>query len=128
MNSKEKLQKFFLKERYKSDLNLVKNINERKTPRAIYELNLEMVDEYYSGLFDKFTKCVKDFNYEIFTIDKDMRKKTDVYINRYKNTSYGRELILYMFMLKMAIETVLIYYNSDGTKKSDEEIINYIIS
>ena len=57
-----------------------------------------------------------------------MRKKTDVYINRYKNTSYGRELILYMFMLKMAIETVLIYYNSDGTKKSDEEIINYIIS
>ena len=74
MNSKEK-QKFFLKERYESDLNLVKNINERKTPRAICEFNLEMVDEYYSGLFDKFTKCVKDFNYEIFTIDKDMRKK-----------------------------------------------------
>ena len=127
MNKKER-QRFFLKKRYESYLNLVKNINERKTPRAIYELNLEMADEYYSGLFDKFTRCVKDFNYEIFTIDKDMRKKTDVYINRYKNTSYGRELILYMFMLKMAIETVLIYYNSDGTKKSDEEIINYIIS
>ena len=57
-----------------------------------------------------------------------MRRKTDTYINKYKNTSYGRELILYMLMLKLAIETVLIYYNYDGTKKSDEEIIHYIVS
>ena len=121
-------EKFFLKSRYEADLNLVRSINERKTPRAIYELNLEMADEYYSGLFYTFTQKVKKFNYNIIPIDKEMRTKTDTYINKYKNTSYGRELILYMLMLKLAIETVLIYYNYDGTKKSDEEIIHYIVS
>ncbi len=121
-------EKFFLKRRYEADLNLVRSINERKTPRAIYELNLEMTDEYYCGLFYTFTQKVKKFNYNIIPIDKEMRRKTDTYINKYKNTSYGRELILYMLMLKLAIETVLIYYNYDGTKKSDEEIIHYIVS
>ena len=115
MNKNE--EKFFLKRRYEADLNLVRSINERKTPRAIYELNLEMTDEYYSGLFYTFTQKVKKFNYNIIPIDKEMRIKTDTYINKYKNTSYGRELILYMLMLKLAIETVLIYYNYDGTKK-----------
>ena len=119
-------EKFFLKNRYKADLNLVRSINERKTPRAIYELNLEMADEYYSGLFYTFTQKVKKFNYNIIPIDKEMRRKTDTYINKYKNTSYGRELILYMLMLKLAIETVLIYYNYDGTKKSDEEKSKYL--
>ena len=121
-------EKFFLKSRYEADLNLVRSINERKTPRAIYELNLEMTDEYYCGLFYTFTQKVKKFNYNIIPIDKEMRTKTDTYINKYKNTSYGRELILYMLMLKLAIETVLIYYNYDGTKKSDEKIIHYIVS
>ena len=121
-------EKFFLKSRYEADLNLVRSINERKTPRAIYELNLEMADEYYCGLFYTFTQKVKKFNYNIIPIDKEMRRKTDTYINKYKNTSYGRELILYMLMLKLAIETVLIYYNYDGTKKSDEKIIHYIVS
>ena len=121
-------EKFFLKRRYEADLNLVRSIKERKTPRAIYELNLEMTDEYYCGLFYTFTQKVKKFNYNIIPIDKEMRRKTDTYINKYKNTSYGRELILYMLMLKLAIETVLIYYNYDGTKKSDEEIIHYIVS
>ena len=121
-------EKFFLKRRYEADLNLVRSINERKTPRAMYELNLEMTDEYYCGLFYTFTQKVKKFNYNIIPIDKEMRRKTDTYINKYKNTSYGRELILYMLMLKLAIETVLIYYNYDGTKKSDEEIIHYIVS
>ena len=126
MNKNE--EKFFLKRRYEADLNLVRSINERKTPRAIYELNLEKTDEYYSGLLYTFTQKVKKFNYNIIPIDKEMRIKTDTYINKYKNTSYGRELILYMLMLKLAIETVLIYYNYDGTKKSDEEIIHYIVS
>ena len=46
---------------------------------------------YLFSNFDRFAghslakvSSLEDFNYEIFTIDKDMRKKTDVYINRYK--------------------------------------------
>ena len=50
------------------------------------------------------------------------------YINEYKDTAKGRELIIYFNMLKLAIDTVLIYYNTDGTKKSVDEVIKYIIS
>lgn len=51
----------------------------------------------------------------------------DKYINEYKNTAKGRELIIYFNMLKLAINTILIYYNTDGTKKNMEEVIKYVI-
>ena len=49
------------------------------------------------------------------------------YINEYKGTAKERELTIYFNMLKLAIDTVLIYYNTNGTKKSMEEVIKYII-
>ena len=49
------------------------------------------------------------------------------YINEYRDTAKERELTIYFNMLKFAIDTVLIYYNTNGTKKSMEEVIKYII-
>ena len=125
--NKEKILKYLFKERYKSDLELVKNINNRRTPNIIKNSDLSFIDEYYNGIFHRFTKKEKKYNFEIKPISKDEKQMFDKYINEYKNTAKGRELIIYFNMLKLAIGTILIYYNTDGTKKSTEEVIKYII-
>lgn len=125
--NKEKILKYLFKERYKADLELVKNINNRKTPDIIKNSDLSFIDEYYNGIFYRFTKKEKKYNFEIESLSKDEKQMFDKYINEYKNTAKGRELIIYFNMLKLAIDTILIYYNTNGTKKSMEEVIKYII-
>ena len=125
--NKEKILKYLFKERYKADLELVKNINNRKTPDIIKNSDLSFIDEYYNGIFYRFTKKEKKYNFEIESLSKDEKQMFDKYINEYKNTAKGRELIIYFNMLKLAINTILIYYNTDGTKKNMEEVIKYVI-
>ncbi len=126
MNEKERIE-FLFKKRYEADLELVKNINNRITPDLIKISDLSFIDEYYNGIFYRFTKKEKKYNFEIKTLSNDEKKMFEKYINEYKNTAKGRELIIYFNMLKLAIDTILIYYNTDGTKKSTEEVIKYII-
>ena len=125
--NKEKILKYLFKERYKADLELVKNINNRRTPDIIKNSDLSFIDEYYNGIFHRFTKKEKKYNFEIKPISKDEKQMFDKYINEYKNTAKGRELIIYFNMLKLAINTILIYYNTDGTKKNMEEVIKHVI-
>ena len=73
-------------------------------------------------------KKEKKYNFEIKPLSNEDKKMFEKYINEYKDTAKGRELIIYFNMLKLAIDTVLIYYNTDGTKKSVDEVIKYIIS
>lgn len=128
MNEKERLE-FLFKERYKADLKLVKNINiNRITPDIVKISDLSFIDEYYNGIFYRFTKKEKKYNFEIEPLSNEDKKMFEKYINEYKDTAKGRELIIYFNMLKLAIDTVLIYYNTDGTKKSVDEVIKYIIS
>lgn len=126
MNENKRL-KFFFEERYEADLKLVKNINNRITPDLIKISDLSFIDEYYNGIFYRFTKKEKKYNFEIEPLSNEDKKMFEKYINEYKNTAKGRELIIYFNMLKLAIDTVLIYYNTNGTKKSMEEVIKYII-
>ncbi len=126
MNEKERIE-FLFKKRYEADLELVKNINNRITPDLIKISDLSFIDEYYNGIFYRFTKKEKKYNFEIKTLSNDEKKMFEKYINEYKNTAKGRELIIYFNMLKLAIDTILIYYNTDGTKKSTEEVIKYVI-
>ena len=128
MNEDKRL-KFLFKERYKADLKLVKNINiNRITPDIVKISDLSFIDEYYNGIFYRFTKKEKKYNFEIEPLSNEDKKMFEKYINEYKDTAKGRELIIYFNMLKLAIDTVLIYYNTDGTKKSVDEVIKYIIS
>mgnify|MGYP004479186107 CR=1 FL=1 len=127
MNEKERLE-FLFKERYEDDLELVKNINNRITPYLIKISDLSFIDEYYNGIFYRFTKKEKKYNFEIEPLSNEDKKMFAKYINEYKDTAKGREFIIYFNMLKLAIDTVLIYYNTDGTKKSVDEVIKYIIS
>lgn len=127
MNEDKRL-KFLFKERYEADLMLVKNINNnRRTPDIVKISDLSFIDEYYNGIFYRFAKKEKKYNFEIKPLSKEDKKMFEKYINEYKDTAKGRELIIYFNMLKLAIDTVLIYYNTNGTKKSTEEVINYII-
>ena len=127
MNEDKRL-KFLFKERYKADLKLVKNINiNRITPDIVKISDLSFIDEYYNGIFYRFAKKEKKYNFEIQPFSNEDKKMFNKYINEYKDTAKGRELIIYFNMLKLAIDTVLIYYNTDGTKKSMEEVIKYII-
>ncbi len=126
MTEKERTE-FLFKERYEADLDLVKNINNRITPDLIKISDLSFIDEYYNGIFYRFTKKEKKYNFEIETLSNDEKKMFNKYINEYKDTAKGRELIIYFNMLKLAIDTVLIYYNTDGTRKAREEVIKYII-
>lgn len=89
---------------------------------------MSFIDEYYNGIFYRFTKKEKKYNFEIETLSNDEKKMFNKYINEYKDTAKGRELIIYFNMLKLAIDTVLIYYNTDGTRKAREEVIKYIIN
>ena len=128
MNEDKRLE-FLFKERYKADLKLVKNINiNRITPDIVKISDLSFIDEYYNGIFYRFTKKEKKYNFEIKPLSNEDKKMFEKYINEYKDTAKGRELIIYFNMLKLAIDTVLIYYNTDGTKKSVDEVIKYIIS
>lgn len=128
MNEDKRL-KFLFKERYKADLKLVKNINiNRITPDIVKISDLSFIDEYYNGIFYRFAKKEKKYNFEIEPLSNEDKKMFEKYINEYKDTAKGRELIIYFNMLKLAIDTVLIYYNTDGTKKSVDEVIKYIIS
>lgn len=128
MNEKERLE-FLFKERYEADLKLVKNINNnRRTPDIVKISDLSFIDEYYNGIFYRFAKKEKKYNFEIEPLSNEDKKMFEKYINEYKDTAKGRELIIYFNMLKLAIDTVLIYYNTDGTKKSVDEVIKYIIS
>lgn len=126
MTEKERIE-FLFKERYEADLELVKNINNRITPDLIKISDLSFIDEYYNGIFYRFTKKEKKYNFEIETLSNDEKKMFNKYINEYKDTAKGRELIIYFNMLKLAIDTVLIYYDTDGTRKAREEVIKYII-
>lgn len=126
MNENKRL-KFFFEERYEADLKLVKNINNRITPDLIKISDLSFIDEYYNGIFYRFATKEKKYNFEIEPLSNEDKKMFEKYINEYKNTAKGRELIIYFNMLKLAIDTVLIYYNTNGTKKSMEEVIKYII-
>lgn len=127
MNENKRI-KFLFKERYKADLKLVKNINNnRRTPDIVKISDLSFIDEYYNGIFYRFAKKEKKYNFEIKPLSNEDKKMFEKYINEYKDTAKGRELIIYFNMLKLAIDTVLIYYNTNGTKKSTEEVINYII-
>ena len=61
MNEKERLE-FLFKERYEADLKLVKNINiNRITPDIVKISDLSFIDEYYNGIFYRFTKKEKKF-------------------------------------------------------------------
>lgn len=127
MNENERL-KFLFEKRYEADLKLVKNINNRRTPYIVIKNSgLSFIDEYYNGIFYRFTKKEKKYNFEIEPLSNEDKKMFEKYINEYKDTAKGRELIIYFNMLKLAIDTVLIYYNTDGTKKSVDEVIKYII-
>lgn len=127
MNEDKRL-KFLFKERYKADLKLVKNINNNRiTPDIVKISDLSFIDEYYNGIFYRFAKKEKKYNFEIEPLSNEDKKMLEKYINEYKDTAKGRELIIYFNMLKLAIDTVLIYYNTDGTKKSVDEVIKYII-
>lgn len=127
MNENKRL-KFLFEERYEDDLELVKNINNRITPVLIKISDLSFIDEYYNGIFYRFEKKEKKYNFEIKPLSNEDKKMFDKYINEYKDTAKERELTIYFNMLKLAIDTVLIYYNTNGTKKSVEEVIKYIIS
>lgn len=127
MNENKRL-KFLFEERYEDDLELVKNINNRITPVLIKISDLSFIDEYYNGIFYRFEKKEKKYNFEIKPLSNKDKKMFDKYINEYKDTAKERELTIYFNMLKLAIDTVLIYYNTNGTKKSVEEVIKYIIS
>lgn len=128
MNEDKRL-KFLFKERYEADLKLVKNINNnRRTPDIVKISDLSFIDEYYNGIFYRFAKKEKKYNFEIEPLSNEDKKMFEKYINEYKDTAKGRELIIYFNLLKLAIDTVLIYYNTDGTKKSVDEVIKYIIS
>lgn len=128
MNEDKRL-KFLFKKRYEADLKLVKNINNnRRTPDIVKISDLSFIDEYYNGIFYRFAKKEKKYNFEIEPLSNEDKKMFEKYINEYKDTAKGRELIIYFNMLKLAIDTVLIYYNTDGTKKSVDEVIKYIIS
>lgn len=126
MNENKRL-KFLFEKRYEVDLKLVKNINNRITPDIVKISDLSFIDEYYNGIFYRFAKKKKKYNFEIEPLSNEDKKMFEKYINEYKNTAKGRELIIYFNMLKLAIDTVLIYYNTNGTKKSMEEVIKYII-
>lgn len=128
MNEDKRL-KFLFKKRYEADLKLVKNINNnRRTPDIVKISDLSFIDEYYNGIFYRFAKKEKKYNFEIEPLSNEDKKMFEKYINEYKDTAKGRELIIYFNLLKLAIDTVLIYYNTDGTKKSVDEVIKYIIS
>lgn len=127
MNENKRL-KFLFEERYEDDLELVKNINKRITPDLIKISDLSFIDEYYNGIFYRFAKKEKKYNFEIEPLSNEDKKMFEKYINEYKGTAKERELTIYFNMLKLAIDTVLIYYNTDGTKKSVDEVIKYIIS
>lgn len=127
MNENKRL-KFLFEERYEDDLELVKNINNRITPVLIKISDLSFIDEYYNGIFYRFAKKEKKYNFEIKPLSNEDKKMFDKYINEYKDTAKERELTIYFNMLELAIDTVLIYYNTNGTKKSVEEVIKYIIS
>lgn len=126
MNENKRL-KFLFEERYEADLKLVKNINNRITPDIVKISDLSFIDEHYNGIFYRFAKKEKKYNFEIEPLSNEDKKMFEKYINEYKDTAKGRELIIYFNMLKLAIDTVLIYYNTNGTKKSMEEVIKYII-
>lgn len=126
MNENKRL-KFLFEKRYEADLKLVKNINNRITPDIVKISDLSFIDEHYNGIFYRFAKKEKKYNFEIEPLSNEDKKMFEKYINEYKDTAKGRELIIYFNMLKLAIDTVLIYYNTNGTKKSVEEIIKYII-
>lgn len=126
MNENKRL-KFLFEERYEADLKLVKNINSRITPDIVKISDLSFIDEYYNGIFYRFTKKEKKYNFEIEPLSNEDKKMFEKYINEYKDTAKERELTIYFNMLKLAIDTVLIYYNTNGTKKSMEEVIKYII-
>lgn len=127
MNENKRL-KFLFEERYEDDLELVKNINKRITPDLIKISDLSFIDEYYNGIFYRFAKKEKKYNFEIEPLSNEDKRMFEKYINEYKGTAKERELTIYFNMLKLAIDTVLIYYNTNGTKKSVEEVIKYIIS
>lgn len=126
MNENKRL-KFLFEKRYEADLKLVKNINNRITPDIVKISDLSFIDEHYNGIFYRFAKKEKKYNFEIEPLSNEDKKMFEKYINEYKDTAKGRELIIYFNMLKLAIDTVLIYYNTNGTKKSMEEVIKYII-
>lgn len=126
MNENKRL-KFLFEKRYEADLKLVKNINNRITPDIVKISDLSFIDEHYNGIFYRFAKKEKKYNFEIEPLSNEDKKMFEKYINEYKDTAEGRELIIYFNMLKLAIDTVLIYYNTNGTKKSMEEVIKYII-
>ena len=126
MNENKRL-KFLFEERYEADLKLVKNINKRITPDIVKISDLSFIDEYYNGIFYRFAKKEKKYNFEIEPLSNEDKNMFEKYINEYKGTAKERELTIYFNMLKLAIDTVLIYYNTNGTKKSMEEVIKYII-
>lgn len=69
----------------------------------------------------------KKYNFEIKPLSNEDKKMFEKYINEYKDTAKEREITIYFNMLQLAIDTILIYYNTNGAKKSIEKVIKYII-
>lgn len=69
----------------------------------------------------------KKYNFEIKPFSNEDKKIFEKYINEYKDTAKEREITIYFNMLQLAIDTILIYYNTNGAKKSIEKVIKYII-
>ena len=69
----------------------------------------------------------KKYNFEIKPLSNEDKKIFEKYINEYKDTAKEREITIYFNMLQLAIDTILIYYNTNGAKKIMEEVIKYII-
>lgn len=117
--------------RYKQDIELVKNILSRHFPAAGHdkELDLEFADSYYGGLFTSFIKKSKklNINKKISLFNKEEEDKINNYLKKHDNSSLGRELKFWYDLMKLGISVLNIYYKDDGNMKSKEEIIKYII-
>lgn len=78
-------------------------------------------------IIPEFAKKKKKYNFEIKPLSNEDKKMFEKYINEYKDTAKEREITIYFNMLKLAIDTILIYYNTNGAKKSIEKVIKHII-
>ncbi len=96
---------------------VIKECYNLRYPPGTHELNLDVLFDYYAGLFDKALHNKKNLEYSPKAIDESDVKKITDYISKNKDNNNGKEMEIYYQQFKEAISILNKYYDTSGNYK-----------
>lgn len=102
----------------RNERRLIKIWYDMRYPPGTYDLNLCIVFSYYAGFCSQLLWGHKSVGFKLYPLSEEEKLAIENYIEKIKDTSEGRELENYYYLLKIVINILQTYYDDDGNLRT----------